>query len=214
MNLEQLHSLYNLHDSVLTKFTYSLDNRHAFCELMIEEDSHQYICSIKFNNISLFHIESNNSDFMENELIDIEVLSGEAEYFRGFFSEGFGKPGKLIEIRCNTVEITIDIDFEKQIRNIKKGKQLGCIIEIENSMLKCGIQKRDEQDYLVYISNHDFEFDQMDSGIAEYYSFSDLEKAIKYIISKGFPFDKFATRKGVNFFNIKHFRKDNTVIIN
>lgn len=44
MNLEQLHSLYNLHDSVLTKFTYSLDKRHAFCELIIEDDSDQYIC--------------------------------------------------------------------------------------------------------------------------------------------------------------------------
>lgn len=106
------------------------------------------------------------------------------------------------------------VDIEKQIRNIEKGKQLGCIIETENSMSICGIQKRDEQDYLVYISNHDFEFDQMDSGTKEYYSFSDLERAINYIISKGFPFDKFATRKGVKLFNINHFRKDNTVIIN
>lgn len=109
MNLEQLHSLHDLHDSVITKFTYSLDNRQAFCELIIEEDSHQYSCSICFNNISLFHIESNNSNFMENELIDIKVLSEDGEYFRGFFSEGFGKPGKLIEIRCNMVEITIAI---------------------------------------------------------------------------------------------------------
>ncbi|WP_458453014.1 hypothetical protein [Methanobrevibacter sp.] len=109
MNLEQLYSSHNLHDSVLTKFTYSLENRHAFCELIIEDAPHQYSCSISFNDITLFIIESNNSDFIENELIDIKVLSEDGEYFRGFFSEGFGKAGKLIEIRCKMVEITVDI---------------------------------------------------------------------------------------------------------
>ena len=109
MTLEQLYSLYNLHDSVLTKFTYSLEYRHALCELIIEDDSHHYSCSISFNDITLFNIESNNSDFMENELIDIKVLTEDEEFFRGFFSEGFGKAGKLIEIRCKMVEITIDI---------------------------------------------------------------------------------------------------------
>lgn len=53
----------------------------------------------------------------------------------------------------------------------------------------------------------------MDSGVKEYYSFSDLEKAIKYIISKEFPFEKFARRKGVVLFNINFFREDNTIFI-
>lgn len=114
--------------------------------------------------------------------------------------------------RCFEVKVN-QMDFEKQIINIEKGKQLGCIIETESRMSLCGIQKRNEQDYLVYISKHDFEFDQMDSGVKEYYSFSDLEKAIKYIISKGFPFDKFAPRKGVKFFRINFFHEDNTVVI-
>lgn len=105
------------------------------------------------------------------------------------------------------------MDIEKQIMNIEKRKQLGYIIETENKMSICGIQKRNERDYLVYFLKHDFEFDHMDFSIKEYYSFSDLEKAIKYIISKGFPFDKFATRKGVNFFGHLTMKEQLTKII-
>ncbi len=105
------------------------------------------------------------------------------------------------------------MDIEKQINDIERGKQIGYIIETDTSMSLCGIQKRKEQDYLVYISNHDFEFDEMDSGIKEYYSFSDLKRAINYIISRGFPFDEFAPQKGNKIFNINFFREDNTIFI-
>ncbi len=53
----------------------------------------------------------------------------------------------------------------------------------------------------------------MDTGVKEYYSFSDLEKAIDYIISKGFPFDKFVAQKGNKIFNVNFFREDNTKFI-
>ncbi len=105
------------------------------------------------------------------------------------------------------------MNIEKQIIDIEKGKQIGYTIIKENAMLKCGIQKRKECDYLVYISSHDFEFDHMDTGVREYYSFSDLEKAIDHIISKGFPFDKFSAQKGNKIFNVNFFREDNTKFI-
>lgn len=108
----------------------------------------------------------------------------------------------------------IYLDFEKQIRNIEKGKQIGCCIMTEKVDLICGIQKNEEQMYLVYIASYDLEGDYMDSGNKEYYSFSDLNKAIEYIISRNFPFSEFAPHKGNKIFNINFFRKDNTVIIN
>lgn len=46
-------------------------------------------------------------DFEEDELIALKVSSGEVEYFKAFFSEGFMKPGKAIEIICHDVEIEL-----------------------------------------------------------------------------------------------------------
>lgn len=105
------------------------------------------------------------------------------------------------------------MDIEKQMLNIERGKQIGYRIITEKNMKRCGIQKRGDKEYLVFIAFHDFEYDQMDTGKKEFYSFSTLKKAIEYIISRDFPFDKFAPPKGNKIFYADWFKKDNTVII-
>ena len=107
MNLEKLRETYDLHDAILINFNYSLKKRTAICELEIDSADSKTECTIEFKDIGLFHIEANNTDFKDNELIDINVSSKDTEYFRAFFSEGFMKPGKLIEITCTNVEIII-----------------------------------------------------------------------------------------------------------
>ncbi|MBR1432479.1 hypothetical protein [Ruminococcus sp.] len=103
------------------------------------------------------------------------------------------------------------MDFETKINNIEKGKQIGCRIMRDNIFIECGIQKKGQL-YLVYIASHDLDYDYMDSGKKEYYSFSEITNAIHFIISRDFNFNDFATQKGNKIFNIGWFRKDNTVI--
>ncbi|MDE5884022.1 MAG: hypothetical protein K2H29_02955 [Oscillospiraceae bacterium] len=107
MNLESLCALYNLHDSVVVKFSYCFEKRCAVCILNLGNWQKKNTCTIKFNHIILFKMESQNVDFEEDELIDLKVSSGEVEYFKSFFSEGFMKPGKVIEIICHDVEIEL-----------------------------------------------------------------------------------------------------------
>lgn len=103
------------------------------------------------------------------------------------------------------------LDFQNQKNNIEKGKQIGCRIITEKIFLECGIQKSKEQIYLVYIASHDLEYDYMDSGKEEYYSFSSLDKAIEYIIFRNYPFYEFAPQKGNKIFNSNWFHEENTV---
>ncbi|MDE6729315.1 MAG: hypothetical protein K2J71_00875 [Oscillospiraceae bacterium] len=107
MNLEKLCALYDLHDSVVVKFSYCFEKRCAVCILNLGDWQDRNTCTIKFNDILFFKLESENADFAENELIALEVSSDETEYFKAFFSEGFMKPGKAIEIRCHDVEIEL-----------------------------------------------------------------------------------------------------------
>lgn len=107
MNLETLCSLYDLHDSVVIKFSYSFHESCAVCLLELGDWNDKNTCMIKFNHIVFFKLESQNVDFDENELIDVKVSSGEVECFRAFFNEGVMKPGKVIEIKCDYVEIKI-----------------------------------------------------------------------------------------------------------
>ena len=110
LNLESLCSLYSLHDSVVLKFSYSFENRCAICVLSFEGDSQSGICSIKFKDILMFKIEAQNVNFIEDELIDLKVNSKDGEYFKAFFSEGFGMPGKVLEISCTAVDIEVSFD--------------------------------------------------------------------------------------------------------
>lgn len=107
MNLAALHLSYDLHDSVVVLFSYCFEKRYAVCVLDIGDLQEKYRCKIKFNNITFFKIDLTNVDFVENELIDLKVSSDVGEYFKGYFSEGFSKPGKAVEIKCEFVEIEI-----------------------------------------------------------------------------------------------------------
>ncbi|WP_295080114.1 hypothetical protein [Ruminococcus sp.] len=107
MNLVQLYLNYTLHDSVITDFFYSLNQRYARCVLSVEMNNCNYTYTINFEEITLFKIEAQNADFIGNELIDIKVSSDNGEYFKAFFSEGFAMPGKVIEIRCDKVNIYV-----------------------------------------------------------------------------------------------------------
>ncbi|MCM1505955.1 MAG: GNAT family N-acetyltransferase [Ruminococcus flavefaciens] len=107
MNLETLCKSYDLHDSVVEEFSYFFEKRCAVLALSLGDWQNKKNCIIKFNDITFFKFESDNVDFAENELIDIKVSGGEDEYFKAFFSEGFMKAGKTVEIKCDYIEIKI-----------------------------------------------------------------------------------------------------------
>ncbi len=104
------------------------------------------------------------------------------------------------------------MDIEKQIFNIEKGKQIGYYKISENSELDCGIQKNNNK-YLVYIAFHDYEYDFMDSGREEFYSFSDLKKAIEYIVSRDIPIEEFFPQKGNKIFYTEWFNRKNITVV-
>ncbi len=104
------------------------------------------------------------------------------------------------------------MEFEKQINAIEKGKQIGYSFLTDSYAYECGIQKKDGK-YLVYFAFYDFEYDHMPPGKKEFYSFSDLSKAIDYIVSREFPFEEFFTRKGNKMFYTEYFNEENTVVV-
>lgn len=89
--------------------------------------------------------------------------------------------------------------YEKQIKLIESGNQIGYTEYGDKTGKACGIQKK-ELLYLVYICNHDFEYDAMDSGKDEYFTYEKLEDAIDFIVSRGYEFDKFLPQKGNKIF--------------
>lgn len=64
-------------------------------------------CEIEFININMFYIEADNSVFDENELKSSVVSSSNGEYFKCYLDEGFGKPGKVIEIGCEYIKYNL-----------------------------------------------------------------------------------------------------------
>ena len=92
------------------------------------------------------------------------------------------------------------MEYEKQIKMIEDGKQIGYRDYNDKSGIECGIQKKGLL-YLVYICTHDFEYDAMDTGKKEYYTYERIDDAIEYIGSRGFSFDKFIPQKGNKLFN-------------
>ncbi len=104
MNLTELFKRYDFHDSYVERFEYDLPDRRVVCCLNLGDWNDVQKCEIRFINVNMFHIEADNSDFAENELISAEVSSEGCEHFKGFFSEGLGKPGKVIEIKCEYIE--------------------------------------------------------------------------------------------------------------
>lgn len=104
VNLTELFKSYDFHDSYIEVFRYDLLKRQALCCLNLGDWNDVPECEIRFINVTMFHIEADNSEFAENELISAEVSSEGREHFKGFFNEGFGKPGKIIEIECEYVE--------------------------------------------------------------------------------------------------------------
>ena len=94
--------------------------------------------------------------------------------------------------------------YEKQINLIESGKQIGYREYGDKTGTVCGIQKKGLL-YLVYICNHDFEFDAMDSGKDEYSTYEKLDDAIAFIVSRGYEFDKFLPQKGNKIFDPEWF---------
>ena len=92
------------------------------------------------------------------------------------------------------------MEYEKQIKLIESGRQIGYREYGGTTGTVCGIQKKGLL-YLVYICNHDFEFDAMDAGKSEYYTYEILDDAIAYIVSRGFPFGSFIPQKGNKLFD-------------
>ena len=90
--------------------------------------------------------------------------------------------------------------YEKQINLIESGKQIGYREYGDKTGRDCGIQKKGFL-YLIYICIYDFEYDAMDSGKAEYYTYERLDDAIAFIESRGFPFGEFIPQKGNKIFN-------------
>ncbi|MDE6593641.1 MAG: hypothetical protein K2K57_11345 [Oscillospiraceae bacterium] len=109
MNLTELFKRYDFHDSYIDRFEYDLLKRRAICCLNLGDWNDMPKCEIRFINVNMFHIEADNSEFAENELISAEVSSEGCEHFKGFFSEGFGRPGKVIEIKCEYIEHSREI---------------------------------------------------------------------------------------------------------
>lgn len=95
------------------------------------------------------------------------------------------------------MDITI---YEKQIKLIEAGKQIGYREYNDKKGNECAIQKKGLL-YLIYICTHDFESDAMDTGRKEYFTYEKPDDAIAYIISRGFPFDQFVPQKGNKIFN-------------
>lgn len=92
------------------------------------------------------------------------------------------------------------MEYEKQIQWIESGKQIGRSDYGDKTGAVCGIQKKGLL-YLVYICNHDFEYDAMDTGKSEYYTYERLADAIVCIVSRGFDFGSFTPQKGNRLFN-------------
>lgn len=105
MNLAELFSKYDFHDSCLEYFEYSLTERKVRCSFELGDWNSVKKCDIEFINVTEFHILADNADFKDNELIDHSISSNDTEYFKGFFNEGCGKAGKLIEIKCEYISV-------------------------------------------------------------------------------------------------------------
>lgn len=100
------------------------------------------------------------------------------------------------------------------LNKIEKGCQKGYRnYEDDDHLSECGIQKNFDHKYCVYINFHDFTYDHMDTGKPEYYLFSDLKKAIDFIVSRGFPFLEFTTPRGNKLFCTEWLREDNTTVL-
>lgn len=61
--------------------------------------------------------------------------------------------------------------------------------------------KKEDSLYLVHMAKCDLKYDY-DNTNPEFYSYSNLEDAIAYIVSRGFPFDEFKPQKGNKIFDI------------
>lgn len=110
MNLSELFSLYDFHDSYIETFGVDFYNRKIICCLNLGDWQEKTTCTIEFVDIVMFHIESDNVNFIGNELKDYTVISKEdgTEYFRGYFMDGFGTPGKVIELLCKGLKIILE----------------------------------------------------------------------------------------------------------
>lgn len=91
--------------------------------------------------------------------------------------------------------------YEKQIKMVENWKQIGYRLIKDEIYLECGIQKREDSLYLVHMAKCDLKYDY-DNTNPEFYSYSNLEDAIAYIVSRGFPFDEFKPQKGNKIFDI------------
>ena len=96
------------------------------------------------------------------------------------------------------------MNYEKQIQMIENGKQIGYREYNDKTGIECGIQKKGLL-YLVYICTHDFEYDAMDTGKKEYYTYEKLDSATAYIESRGFDLSTFTPQKGNKLFDPEWF---------
>ena len=94
------------------------------------------------------------------------------------------------------------MEFQKQIKMIEKGKQIGYRVIKDEIYFSCGIQKRKDLLYLIYFAKYNLEYEFDENGKEEFYSYSNLEDAIAYIVSRNFPFDEFKPQKGIKIFDI------------
>ncbi len=110
MRLLELFSLYDFHDSYIENFFVDFNNRKMIICLNLGDWQEKSKCTIEFSDIAMFHIEADNVDFNGNELKDYTVFSKDdgTEQFRGYFMDGIGTPGKVIELLSREIKILLE----------------------------------------------------------------------------------------------------------
>lgn len=107
MNITELFKKYDFHDSYIEYFEYDMFNRAVKCCFVLCDHNPISKCEIDFINVGMFYIKADNSVFTENELRSSTVSSADGEYFKCYLDEGFGKPGKVIEIECEYIRYSL-----------------------------------------------------------------------------------------------------------
>lgn len=107
MNLTELFSKFDFHDSYIEYFEYNSIDKIVKCYFNLGDWQQIERCDIEFINVNSLSIQADNSEFEENALVSSIVSSSDGEYFKGFFDEGFGKPGKVIEIQSEQIKYSI-----------------------------------------------------------------------------------------------------------
>lgn len=100
-------SNFDLHDSYIEDFNFDFDNLQAYIRINLGDWQEKAKCEIEFYGIKIFHIELNNANFIENEILSANLHSTNDELFDIVLSEGPGKSCKILKILCDNVIVNL-----------------------------------------------------------------------------------------------------------